>query len=106
MGYNNSSKISRQSSVAEDSAFSESSPGLTSKRNHQYQQINQISKANVGMDYNKDGNRNDKEVGKDTKTTQKEKQDVHRTLSPSSLEIRPISILSRQVLSVIQDLQQ
>ena len=94
--YNNSSKISRQSSVAEDSAFSESSPGLTSKRNHQYQQINQISKANVGMDYNKDCNRNDKEVGKDTKTTQKEKQDAHRTLSPSSLEIRPISILSRQ----------
>ena len=65
--HSNSSKISRQSSVAyqSDSAFSESSPGLTSKRHHQYNDPLQTSKANMVSDHNKNINSNEKDAERD-----------------------------------------
>ena len=92
----NSSKISRQSSVAYDSAFSESSPSMTSKRNHNDKNQIQTAKAIsnlTGLEYNKSITRNDS-------LNCKEKEDKYqlqqRTLSPSSLDVKPASILSRQ----------
>ena len=99
--YNNSSKISRQSSVAyqSDSAFSESSPGLTSKRYHQVQDQLTTHKTTLSTEYSKSTNGNDKPVNKDSTQSYIGKQDMplqQRTLSPSSLEMKPQSILSRQ----------
>ena len=117
--HSNSSKISRQSSVAyqSDSAFSESSPGLTSKQYHQHQDKLQTANANMVSDQNYDTK--EKEVGKDTTYNWRKKLEMQqrqeqrtleqrtleqrtleqRTLSPSSLEPKPQSILSPSILS-------
>ena len=97
--YSNSSKISRQSSIAyqSDSAFSESSPGLSSKYSHQ----SQLFKPTVSMGYSTHSTHNEKYGEKDDTVVPsnkvQEKQSQQRTLSPSSLEVsKPQSILSRQ----------